>query len=117
MEKLEITDKQLQSLTPKADIYNKSFGDGFNIRVFPDGRRIATYSYQLLGKRRVLQLGVYGKGEGKKTLTQLKKAHTAAKVMKTDGTAPASQREQAKTAVIKERHEQAKESNISRRRS
>lgn len=111
MATLGVTDKQLQNLTPSNGVTNKHFGEGFEVRVYPDGRKIVRYSYQLHGKRRVLKLGEYGKGEGKMSCAQLIKAHRVASGLKASGEDPAGERDAKKVAVLAERMKTAEIEN------
>lgn len=76
---VKITDRQARSLKAKDSRYDVGFGDGFTMRVFPNGRMQGRYIYQHEGKRRVLLLGDYGRKPGEETLSQLLAKHAQAK--------------------------------------
>ena len=107
MAKLGVTDKQLKNLKPSNSVINKHFGEGFGVRVHPDGRKIARYSYQIHGRRRVLTLGEYGRGEGMMTCAQLISAHKVASGRRAAGEDPANDRDAAKAEVIEQNQKNA----------
>lgn len=108
MKALKIDDTNIKNLKAEGKVYDKAYGQGFTIRVFPDGRKVARYAYQIAGKRRILTLGTYGRGSGELTLAQLKAEHTAAVGLKVSGVDPAAEREDKKQTIVQERKAQAK---------
>jgi len=55
------TDRQIRNLKPQSKIKDTREGQGFGIRVKPDGTKIFFYGYDspVTGKRRFLTLGEY----------------------------------------------------------
>lgn len=107
MAKLTITDRTLQALKPRDAVFEQGYGKGFYIRVYPDGRKVARYRYQLAGKTRILTLGDYGRSANQYTLARLLNKHTAAQGKVAQSIDPALERDQAREdlAVARAEHE------------
>ncbi len=101
----KINDREIKALPPAVDVYERGFGDGFYLRIYPDGRKVARYRFRLAGKTRILTLGEYGRGAGGLTLADLLRAHTSAKGKVADGRDPALERDQSRHDVIQQRAE------------
>lgn len=95
----DITDRQIKALKPRGAAYEMGFGDGFYVRTYPDGRKVARYRYRLAGKTRILTLGDYGRGAGENTLAELLAAYATARGKVAAFTDPALEREKAREAA------------------
>ena len=99
MAKLKISDRQVQALPVESKPKEYGFGDGLQIRVYPDGRKVARFRYKFLGKSRILTLGDYGRGSGQFTLAQLLKKHAAMKGKLASNEDPAQIRDDEREAI------------------
>lgn len=59
---MKFTDAAIKAMKPKSDRYEVYEGDGFGIRVTPNGKRTFVFRYKLHGRPRRMTLGPYGHG-------------------------------------------------------
>ncbi|MCD6526984.1 MAG: tyrosine-type recombinase/integrase [Desulfuromonas sp.] len=85
------TDRYIKSLEPKKSRYEVREGNGFAIRVFPNGKKTFCYIYDIQGRRRRMTLGPY---PGIK-LAEARRRHADARALRLQGVDPA-----AKVATI-----------------
>lgn len=98
IEILAIEQGDIDALEPKDKAYIKGFGNGFQVRVYPDGRKIARYRYIFGGIQRVLMLGDFRTD----ALDTILYEHFLAAVKVKRNESPAKERDDEKEKVKKE---------------
>lgn len=87
-----LTDRAIQNAKPKKKAYRLSDGGGLYLVVKPNGAKLWRWSYEFIGKEKLLSYGPYGP-EPLVTLANARKMHAAARQLKRNGIDPAADKQ------------------------
>jgi len=99
----KFSDLYVKNLPPQAARYDVREGQGFGVRVSPDGGKAFFFIYQLQGKKRRMTLGQYPAV----TLKDARKVFDAARARVALGCDPSAERTDERERIQRERDEQA----------
>jgi integrase len=106
----KFTDLYIKNLPTKPARYDVREGDGFGVRVSPDGSRAFFYIYQLQGTKRRMTLGQYPAV----TVKDARKVYEGARARVALGCDPSAERTDERERIKRQREEQAARLTVAR---